>query len=472
MPLALRVSLYLRLRYDWTLWARPPQLPPAGPWRYWILPGGRGIGKTRSASEQVIQWAAASKTRGALVGRDAGTTRKVMVDGESGIVACSPPWFRPKYYPSLKQLHWPNGTIAELHTSLEPDTLRGPQYHWAWVEELFHWRISAGWSGPIAWEQGLRYGLRLGDNPQCLVTSTPRPTEFCYTMLLGPKDQWGTRPIAQLPKGDPARHPTDGYAYSWQHVTELDVPDVGRMQVRTHVVRESTEANRHNLAPGKPEEWRKEWGGSRLGQQELDGAILTKAEGALFTTAMIDDNAVDALPCALVKILVALDPTRSRSPVDEAGIVVGGLGADGHAYVLADGSGKYSPERMVAKVLEMRNLYSASAIVREVNRMPETTLRSMAVMDRSVRWIDVTATEAKQTRAEPVSVEYARGRVHHVRPVGETPDRNPLAILEDEMIAWDPKAGLPSPNRMDALVWLITALLLGETNQRPPLIAR
>lgn len=472
-----KLELYFRLRFDWSLWARIAQLSPAGPWRYWILPGGRGSGKTRSAAEQVCRWASEGAVRIALVGRDAGTTRKVMVDGESGILAVSPPWFRPKYYPSLKRLVWPNGAVAELHTSIEPDTLRGPQYHYAWAEELFHWRIKPGEEAPRAWQEGLRYGLRLGNNPQCVITSTPRPTEFCYSMLLGPKDEWGARPIKQCAKGDPAAHPIDRYPRQWQHVTEIDVEDLGRMQIVTHVVRESTEANRGNLAPGKPEEWRKEWGASRLGQQELDGAILTRAEGALFSTAVIDDNSVEAVPCALQKVVVALDPTRAQSPTDEAGIIVLGLGIDGHVYVLADFSGRYNPARMVERTLEAYRLFSASCVVREINRMPEATLRSMAAVDRSVRWQDVTATENKQTRAEPVSVEYHRGRVHHVRPRADSDaDRtaylSPFAVLEDEMIAWDPKAGLPSPNRMDALVWGVTALLLGEENQRPDLVAR
>lgn len=463
----MRVDLYHALRYDWSLWARAAQLPPVEQWSYWILPGGRGIGKTRSAAEQVNLWAAVPGTRIALVGRDAGTCRKVMVDGDSGVVACAPPWFRPRYYPSLKRLVWPNGSIAELHTSQEPDTLRGPQYHKAWCEELFHWRIPGRQRAPQAWVEGLRYGLRLGDNPQVIVTSTPRATEFCYDLLLGPRDERGARAIKPLPSGHPDRYPADGFPRSWQHVTSVPVDGV-HVVVRTVVVRESTEANRINLAPGKPEEWRQEFGASRIGQQELDGAILTKATGALFTTECFDDFAVQGVP-AIVRTLVAVDPTRSQSPTDEAGIVVGGLGVDGHAYVWDDLSMKGAPDRWANRVCEAVHKYGASAIVFESNRMPGTLMNLIKTLDRTVRWVEVKAIENKQTRAEPVSALYDQGKVHHVREPG-SPDK--LVLLEDEMISWDPKANMPSPNRLDALVWLVHALMLNEAATRPPLIVR
>ncbi len=465
-PIA-KLDLYNVLRYDWTLWARPAQLPPAEPWSYWILPGGRGIGKTRSAAQCVTAWALVPGTRIALVGRDAGTTRKVMVDGDSGILACSPPWFRPRYYPALKRVVWPNGSIGELHTCLEPDTLRGPQYHKAWCEELFHWRIPPKARAPVAWVEGLRYGLRLGENPQVVITSTPRPTEFCYDLLLGPRDDRGARPIRQLPPGDPKRYPADGFPWQWEHVTSVDV-DGTAVVIRTVVIREPTEANRANLSPGKPEEWRKEFGASRLGQQELDGAILTKATGALFSTQNLDDFSVEGVP-PIVRTLVAVDPTRADSPTDEAGIIVGGLGVNGHAYVWDDLSLRGSPDRWAARALEAVHRYGASAIVFEQNRMPETLKQTIRTLDRTVRWVEVSAIESKQTRAEPVSALYDQGKVHHVRDPGD-PDR--LALLEDEMISWDPRARMPSPNRLDACVWLIHALLLDEVASRPPLIVR
>jgi phage terminase large subunit-like protein len=462
-----RFDLYNILRYDWTLWARPAQLPPADPWSYWILPGGRGTGKTRAAAEQVNTWAKTPGTRIALVGRDAGSCRKVMVDGDSGVIACAPPWFRPRYYPSLKRLVWPNGSVGELHTCLEPDTLRGPQYHKAWCEELFHWRIPPRMKAPIAWVEGLRYGLRLGEAPQVVITSTPRATEFCYDMLLGPRDDRGGRPIKPLPPDHPDRYPADGFPRTWEHVTNVDVDGV-TVVVRTVVVREPTEANRDNLAPGKPEEWRHEFGMSRLGQQELDGAILTRATGALFSTETFDDFAVAGVP-VITRTLVAVDPTRSDSPTDEAGIIVGGLGADGHAYVWDDLSMKGSPDRWVGRVLEAVHRYGASAIVYESNRMPGTLMSLIRTRDRTVRWVEVKASETKQTRAEPISALYEQGKVHHVRDP-QDPER--LALLEDEMISWDPRLKMASPNRLDACVWLVHALLLNERAVRPPLIAR
>lgn len=457
-------QLYNALRYDWTLWARRKQLAPAEPWRYWVLPGGRGTGKTRSAAQQVIEWAKVPDTRIALVCREAGQGRKVMVDGESGILACSPPWFRPRYQPSLKRLVWKNGSIAELHSSVEPDTLRGPQYHKAWVEELFHWKIPPKGKEPKAWAEGLRYGLRLGDNPQAVITSTPRSSEFCHDMLLGPKDEeTGRRSIQQLPAGHPDRYDADGFPWMWAHEVEVDV-DGEKQLVRTVVVRERTEDNRDNLAKGKPEEWRKEFGHSRLGQQELDGAILAKVKGSLFSTEMINDYAVDGLVSPIIRTLVAVDPTRSDSPTDEAGVIVGGRGADGHCYIWDDCTVKGSPDKWAGAALEAKHRYGAEAIVFEKNRMPRSTQDLIRTKDRTVRWVEVNATENKQTRAEPVSALYEQGKVHHVRDKRD-PER--LDRVEDEMIAWDPKLRMPSPNRMDALVWLVTALMLGE--QRTPM---
>jgi len=228
--------------------------------------------------------------------------------------------------------------------------------------------------------------------------------------------------------------------------------------VRTVVARWPTEDNRANLSPGKPEEWRAEWGASRLGQQEGDGAILAKVLGALFSTTIIDDNAVDGVPPLMVT-LVAVDPTRADSPTDEAGIIVGGRGVNGHAYVWDDCSGKGSPDQWATKAIEAKAKYGAAAIVYEKNRMPRATRDLIRTKDPNTKWIEVTATENKQTRAEPVSALYEQGKVHHVRDARD-PER--LAILEDEMIAWDPKVRMPSPNRMDGLVWLVTALMLGD----------
>jgi phage terminase large subunit-like protein len=453
-----QLQLYAGLRYDWSIWARQQQQPPPEPWRYWIMTGGRGSGKTRPAAEQVIEWAKVPETRIALVGRDAGQGRKVMVDGESGIRPCSPPWFRPRYLPSLKRLVWDNGSIAELHSANEPDTLRGPQYHKAWLEELFHWKIPprADPREPIAWSEGIRYCLRLGQNPQAVITSTPRSTEFCHNLLLGPKsEETGQRAVQALPVGAPNRYTADGFPFTWTHETQIEIDGIPNV-VRSFVVRWPTEDNRDNLSPGKPEEWRREWGSSRLGQQELDGAILAHVLGALFTTDLIDRNAVDGVP-RIIRTLVAVDPTRADSPVDEAGIIVGGLGEDGDAYIWDDCTVKGSPEKWAAAALEAKHKYGAEAIVYEKNQMPKSTQDLIRTKDRTVRWVEVYATENKQTRAEPVSALYEQRRVHHVRDA-QAPDR--LARLEDEMISWDPKLRMPSPNRLDALVWLVTALLL------------
>lgn len=446
------------LSYEWYLFARPEQLAPAPPWRWWVMCGGRGSGKTRPAAEEVIEWAdTAPGERIALVGKDAGGVRKVMIRGESGILRRSPPWFMPRWYKTDKLLVWPNETIAELHSSEEPATLRGPQYHKAWVTELFHWGIPRGDNEPIAWREGIKLTLRLGERPIGIIDSTPRATEFCANFLLGPKDHTGKRLVSQ------------GQVDSGEWVIEHELSDdEGRTHAYRVVIRRwSSERNAENLAPGVIAEWRHDLRGSRLEAEELDGQIIEKVEGALWSTELFDQHRVIGVP-RIERTLVAVDPTRAQSPIDEAGIVVGGLGDDGHAYVWDDLSLHGSPDRWGRAAVAAVYKYGAEAIVREKNRLDKPLRDLIRTIDPKVRWLDVQATDGKRTRAEPVSALYEQGKVHHVRDPRD-PDR--LARLEDEMISWNPRdPRAPSPGRMDAVVWLVTALLLGKW--RPPLIAR
>jgi len=444
------------LTYEWALWTRPEQRAPLGRWRWWVLAGGRGGGKTRTASEQVSQWAWENPgTRICLLAKDAGGYRRIMLLGKSGLLSIAPPWFRPRWHKTEKMLAWPNGTIAELHSSEEPQTLRGPEYHYAWVTELFHYQIPKGEKEPTAWREGIKLSLRLGESPRGIIDSSPRQTEFCASLLLGPEDRHGNRSVEQeqIDSGE------------WAISHELEDREGKRHSYVVHVRRWSSERNADNLGAGVIAEWRHDLRGTALEEQELDGKILAKVRGALFDQDNIDQNSVRVVP-TIVKVLVAVDPTRSDAPTDEAGIVVGGLGADGHAYVWDDCSLRGSPDRWGREAIGAYHKYQAHAIVREENRMPQSLTILVNTIDRSVKWIEVSATEKKQTRAEPVSALYEQGRVHHVH---DPRDPLRLALLESEMVNWNPKLRQASPNRMDALVWLIWALLLGE--QRRPLVA-
>lgn len=441
------------LEYEWLLHARPEQIAPEGPWRWWVMAGGRGGGKTRGAAEQVIDWAHERPgTRGAFVGRDAGRVRRVMLGGESGLFRRSPPWFRPRWYKTDKLIVWPNETVAELHTAEEPDTLRGPNYHWSWLTELFHWNIPKGEKEPTAWREGIKLAMRLGENPQGIIDSSPRRTQFCADFLLGPEGQGGKRSVSQQ----------DIDSGEWRITHELTDHE-GKKHLYVVVCRRwSSERNAANLSPGVIAEWRHDLRGTALEEQELDGKILVKVEGALWTQEGLDAYRVHEVP-RIVRTLVAVDPTRSDAPTDEAGIVGGGLGEDGHVYVWEDDSLRGTPAQWAKQACATRNKISGEAIVLEKNRLPESARQAIREVDNKVKVIEVQASDGKRTRAEPVSAAYEHGRVHHVRDKRD-PDR--LQRLESEMVSWDPRARMPSPNRMDALVWLVTELLnLGHTKK-------
>lgn len=436
------------LDFEWILHARPEQLGPPEPWRWWVMAGGRGGGKTRAAVEPVIDWAWDNPGfRMAFVGRDAGRVRRVMLGGESGLFRRSPPWFRPRWYKTDKLVVWPNETLAELHTAEEPDTLRGPNYYKAWLTELFHWNIPKGEKEPTAWREGIKLSLRLGENPQGIIDSSPRRTSFCADFLLGPEALGGKRPVTQ--------EQIDSGAWDISH----DVTDHEGVTHRYVVAcrRWSSERNAANLSPGVIAEWRHDLRGSALEEQELDGKILVKLEGALWTQENFDANRVYAIPTTIVKIRVAVDPTRADSPTDEAGIVVGGLGEDGHVYVWDDKSMRGTPAAWAKAAIEARPVGSDCPIVLEKNRLEEATKQTFRSVDPKAKWIEVNATDGKRTRAEPVSALYEQGRVHHVRD--RTLPVCRLQRLEAEMVAWDPRARMASPNRMDALVWLVTDLM-------------
>src|ERR1700737_390468 len=279
------------LENSWAAVARPNQLPPPGDWwQIWLLLAGRGFGKTRTLAEWVCQQAASGHAkRLALVAATAADARDVLVEGESGILAVAPPWCRPIYESSKRRLTWPNGAIATTYSAEEPERLRGPQHDAAVCDEL------GCWSHVETWDM-LQFGLRLGQNPRCLVATTPRPTKLIRELL--------------------AREGHD--------VT---------------VTRGSTYENRANLAPGFFDQVILKYEGTRLGLQETHAELLDDTPGALWSHSIIDAARQAAAP-NLARIVVAIDPaTPSGEDADETGIVVVGKDNQGHGYVLADASG-------------------------------------------------------------------------------------------------------------------------------------
>jgi phage terminase large subunit-like protein len=382
-----------RLLRRWDVWGRPEQQPPPGEWRTWLILAGRGWGKSRTGAE----WVRAMATRGrarriALVARTAADVRDVLIEGESGLLAIHRADERPVWEPSRRRLTWPNGAIATTYSADEPDQLRGPQHDSAWVDEICAWRY------PDAWDQ-LQLGLRLGDDPRVVATTTPRPTALVRSLVASPS---------------------------------------------TVVTRGRTADNVRNLAPGVVEALSARYAGTRLGRQELDGEILDDTPGALWTRAMIESTSARVAP-ELRRVVVALDPSvAADGGGDECGIVVAGVDYEGRAWVLRDGSGNLSPSDWSRRAVALAEEHGADCIVAEANQggaLVEQTLRAAGARTR-VRLVH--AARGKRARAEPVAALYEQGRVKHLPG---------LQRLEDEMCTWSSAAGDPSPNRLDALVW-------------------
>ncbi|MDR0808967.1 MAG: terminase family protein [Gemmobacter sp.] len=414
----------LALPWLFEFWALPHQLPPDGAWKTWVIMGGRGAGKTRAGAEWVraqVEGArpgdAGRAARVALVGETIDQAREVMVFGESGILACSPPDRRPVWEAGRRRLVWPNGAVAHVFSAHEPESLRGPQFDAAWVDELAKWK-----KAEEAWDQ-LQFALRLGPNPQQVVTTTPRNVAALKAILLNPSS------------------------------------------VVTHA---PTDANRAHLAASFLEEVRARYGGTRLGRQELEGMLLEDAEGALWTSAMIERARVDAVP-ALSRVVVAVDPpVTGHGGSDECGIIVVGAVTEGpvqdwRAYVLEDASVQgASPDQWARAAVAAMERHGAERLVAEVNQGGDLVQSVIRQVDPLVSFKAVRASKGKAARAEPVAALYEQGRVSHLRH---------LAQLEDQMCRMTARGyeGRGSPDRVDALVWALTALMIepGASARRP-----
>ena len=341
------------------------------------------------------------KNRIAVVGATAADCRDTIVEGESGILAISPPWNRPKYRPSKRRLEWPNGAIATLYSAEEPDRLRGPQHDAAWGDELAAWRYAE------TYDQ-LMFGLRFGDNPQAVFTTTPRPTPIMLDLFRRADIHDGV----VITKGD----------------TYQNKANLAKAFIRNIVAR---------------------YEGTRLGAQELYAELLTDVPGALWQREKLDALRVVQVP-DMYRVVVAIDPAVSSNENSaETGIVVVARGANGHGYILGDYSGTYKPLEWAREAVTAYHRHHADAIIGEVNNggdLIEANIRSLEGAGY-LPYTGVRATRGKFTRAEPISSLYDQGRFHHQGMFGK---------LEDQMCTW--VQGEKSPDRLDALVWGATYL--------------
>ncbi len=405
----------LALPFLFEFWALPHQLPPERDWKTWVILGGRGAGKTRAGAEWVRRVVEGAKPldagrvrRVALVGETIDQVREVMIFGESGLIACAPPDRRPVWEAGRRRLVWPNGAMAQAFSAHDPESLRGPQFDAAWVDELAKWR-----NGQETWDM-LQFALRLGDNPQQVVTTTPRNVGVLKALL----------------KVD--------------STVQTSAP---------------TQANRANLAESFLAEVEARYAGTRLGRQELEGVLLEDAEGALWTRAQLDGLRCGDL-LELDRIVVAVDPpVTGHASSDECGIVVVGAVTKGPvqewcAYVLDDASVRAAtPDGWARVALTAMESWGADRLVAEVNQGGDLVQSVINQVDPLVPFKAVRASRGKAARAEPVAALYEQGRVRHRAGLGD---------LEDQMCLMTAQGyvGSHSPDRVDALVWALHELIV------------
>jgi len=406
------------LKHDWNFWARDNQLEPdTSDWNTWFINAGRGFGKTRSGVEWVRENVKRGCKRIAAVASTNSDIERVMVKGESGFLSVC--WKGDKTYagkkmgfpewsPTKRTLTWENGAQVQFFSAEEPERLRGPQFELAWCDE------TAAWNKDMDTWSMLQFCMRLGKHPRIMVTTTPKPTKLIRQILKDPK---------------------------------------------TVVTTGTTFDNAANLAGTYLTAVKEQYEGTRLGRQELYAEVLEEAQGALWTTAMLDDASVkhEAVP-DLSRIVVALDPAvTSNAESDMTGIVVAGIDVNGVAYVLGDYTDRLSPQGWASKAIELYHQYQADRIVAEVNQGGDMVKTTIHGEDETVPYKAVRASRGKFARAEPISALYER---HLVKHVSNPPDGATLNELETQMRTWEPLGSIGSPDRLDALVWAITDLSL------------
>lgn len=400
--------------WDQNVWLRPEQKPPDADFRIFGIVSGRGFGKTRAGAEWIRRKAREEPgCRFFLVARTSADVRDTMINGESGILAVHPPSERPAYSPSNRLLTWPNGSLALTFSAEEPNQLRGPQAHYSWCDELAAWSFKPDDVGLHAWSN-VQLATRLGDTPQIMFTTTPKNVPDIVPLLKG--------------------------------------------KVRdTIITRGSIYDNAGNLAQEYLDFVTGLYGGTRLGRQELEGLLIDRSEGALWTMEMLDAARMGSAPPLPLRV-VAVDPSVAERPRDECGIVV--LGATNeselnkrHAWLLEDATVHGSPSVWAQAVVDTARRWRAP-VVAEGNQGHELVRMVINNIDPRVPVFLVNAQRNKHTRAEAVVGAYEQHRVHHVGRFAE---------LESQLVTWVPEDS-KSPDRLDALVWGLTALLV-----KPPL---
>ncbi len=412
--------------FDWEgTFSRDEQIEPLGDWRVWLIQGGRGSGKTRTGAEwirkQVEQGLA---KRIALVAETAADARDVMIEGESGILAVSPPWMRPKYEPSKRRLTWFNSdgdvrAVASCYSAEKPGQLRGPQHDAAWCDELAKWRYMEAWDNLIL-------GLRLGRHPRAVVTTTPKPLAILKDL---------------------------------------------RARKSTTISGASTYSNQANLAPSFIEDIRDRYEGTDLEQQEIFAKLLDEASGALWKRKWIDENrwieSRDGPYPDLEELVVAIDPAASVTESgSETGIIVVGrapLTVKGetrqHFFVLEDLTGRFSPNAWANIAIKAYYDWDGDWVIGERNNGGDMVESNLMNSDDSVPIDTVWASRGKAPRATPVANLYEQGRVHHVGAYKNSEDETGLRDLEDQLCQWEPASGHKSPDRLDALVWGVSYIM-------------
>jgi len=402
----------------WDFFAHDHQAPPPGDWTSWLVLGGRGAGKTRVGAEWVRAIARGNPKRGiaaltpiALIGETEHDAREVMVEGVAGLLSVHQRGERPTWIPSRRRLEWPSGAVAQVFSAEDPESLRGPQFAAAWCDELAKWRHAE------ATFDMLQFGLRLGERPRQVITTTPRPIALLKRLMADPST------------------------------------------VLSHA---ATTVNAHNLAPAFLDAVVRRYAGTRLGRQELDGAIVEERTDALWSRSGLEACRVAAPPPPLARIVVAVDPPASSGKgADACGLVAAGRGEDGIVYVIADETAaRLSPAGWARKAIALWHRLSADALVAEVNQGGDMVRAVIGEADSTVPVIAMRAHKGKWLRAEPVALLYEQGKVKHA---GVFP------ALEDEMcdFALDGLSSGRSPDRLDALVWAVTALTFGALKDGP-----
>lgn len=384
------------LYYDWKFNARQNQLIPTTDWDYWLILAGRGFGKTRTGAETVRQWVKHSKYVN-LIGATADDARDIMIQGESGILAVCPKYERPEYKKNESKLVWPNGAESLIFTADAPERLRGKQHEKVWADELCAWRYVE------AFDQA-KFGMRLGKQPQMIITTTPKPTKLLKEII---KDE------------------------------------------RTCLTRGSTYDNKMNLAANFLKTIVATYEGTRLGRQELNAEILDDVQGALWTWAMVE-SAKSLHTLEPTRTVIGVDPAvTNREDSDLTGIVVASKTADSKYRVHEDASMRDSPNAWAQVVINLYERYDADAVVVETNQGGDLIKELLRRKGFNGRIIEVHASKGKFARAEPISALYEQGLVSHDAK---------LDLLESELTEYSPMFAKKSPDRLDALVWALTEL--------------